>query len=124
MAAARGLLAGKPPLAALGQGEAAVAQLLLQNGDAGRRVAPLTVAYRPGRRQVGESISQAGPTDIAEIEDGELGAVGGIVALRLRRGRQRKREGGGRKEQLADHAPSSASRAPQVNRRRATLSPE
>ena len=52
----RGLLAGKPPLAALGQGEAAVAQLL-QNGDAGRRVAPLTVAYRPSHHQVGKSVS-------------------------------------------------------------------
>ena len=48
---------------------------------------------------------QSCATEIAEIEDGEPLAIGGIAALRLRRCRQRKREGEDRKRQVAVHPP-------------------
>src|SRR6266576_1575055 len=68
-------------LALRGCDEAAVAQFLFQHRDAGRRISLGAVVDRHRRRRVAEGAAVAGVVEVAAVERGELGAVGGIVAL-------------------------------------------
>src|SRR5512139_858732 len=70
-------------LHARGQAEARVAQLLLQDGDAGSRVALLALVQRRRGRGVRHWRARRGLAEVAAIGVGKLAAIGRVVGPRL-----------------------------------------